>query len=304
MDLSKIQVPACFPDVPTVRSDIADYLWEVERFDREVGEAIAMLEQTGELDNTLIVMTGDHGMPFPRGKSNIYDLGERVPLAIRWGKNIPAGRTVDDFVSFVDLAPTFLAAAGSKPTVEMTGRSLVDLLASDKSGQVDAARDHVIFGKERHVPSQAKPDQSGYPSRGIRTDDYLYIRNFAPERWPNGIAEADESFIGNDFADTDDGPTKTYLVEHRDDPAVKRYFDLAFAKRPAEELYDLKSDPEELTNVAGKSEYAEVQRKLSERLLAELRATGDPRVTGGGEKFDEYPYYGGPMKRQRQAKNK
>ena len=105
--LSEVKVPACLPDNETVRSDVADYLWEVQRFDREVGEIMARLEAMGELDNTIVVVSGDNGMPFPRCKATLYDQGTRVPLAIRWGAKVKADRTVTDFVSLCDLAPTF-----------------------------------------------------------------------------------------------------------------------------------------------------------------------------------------------------
>lgn len=296
MDLAKIKVPGCFPDHEIVRHDIADYYGEVQRFDREVGQALAHLEKAGLLDNTLVVITGDHGMPFPRGKSNLYDLGTHVPLAVRWSKRVPAGRTVTDFVSLTDLAPTFLEAAGLKPPADMTGRSLLPLLTSDRGGRVEPRRDHVLTGKERHVPSQEKGNLGGYPSRALRTDTYLYIRNFKPERWPNGIAEAAAAHIGNSFADCDNGPTKSLLIAKHEEPAIRRAYDLAFARRPAEELYDLRKDPEQLVNVADRPEYAQVRKELGEKLLAELKATQDPRVLGTGDRFDQYPYYGGPQK--------
>jgi N-sulfoglucosamine sulfohydrolase len=294
MDLKKIRRPACLPDHEIVRTDVADYYWEVQRFDREVGEALALLEKTGERDNTVIVVTGDHGMPFPRGKSNLYDLGTRVPLALRWGAKVKGGRTVDDFVSLTDLAPTFLEAAGIKSPPDMTGRSLQPLLAT---GQPDLKRDHIVFGKERHVPSQEKGNMSGYPSRALRTKEFLYIRNFRPDLWPNGIADADKAQIGNSFADTDNGPSKSYMMDHRDDPAVRTFFDLAFAKRPGEELYDLRKDPDQLVNVAGRSDYRDVRTRLAGQLTVILKETDDPRVVGGAEKFDAYPYYGTPQMR-------
>jgi N-sulfoglucosamine sulfohydrolase len=102
MKLEDVTVPPCFPDNKKVRTDICDYYFEVQRFDREVGEQLKLLAEAGELDNTLIVMTGDHGWPFPRGKSNLYDLGTHVPLAIQWGTKIKKGRVVDDFVETVE----------------------------------------------------------------------------------------------------------------------------------------------------------------------------------------------------------
>jgi N-sulfoglucosamine sulfohydrolase len=297
MDLTRVKVPAALPDNELTRNDVADYFFEVQRFDQELGEALKLLEETHRLNNTIVVITGDHGMPFPRGKSNLYDLGAHVPLAIRWPDGgIKGEQNIEDFVSLTDLAPTFLEAAGIEPLPEMTGKSLLPRLRGTDPTAADLThRDHVIYGKERHVPSQEKGNLAGYPSRALRNKEFLYIRNFRPELWPNGIPDASAAFIGNSFADCDNGPSKAFLIEHRDDPAVKKYFDLAFARRPAEELYDLKDDPEQLVNVAADPKYAEVLKRLSSQLESELRETGDPRIIGGGEKFDEYPYYGGPQ---------
>jgi arylsulfatase A-like enzyme len=289
LDLFKIKVPAFYPDVHQVRSDIADYYFEVQRFDSDCGAALTLLDEIGELENTIIVMTGDHGMPFPRCKSNIYDWGARVPLAIRWGEKIKSGRRVSDFVSFVDFAATFLAAAGLDIPDGMSGKSFLSLMVSDESGRVENWRDFAIFGKERHVPAQISPDMGGYPCRGLRTDDFLYIRNFFPERWPAGVPGGATHPIGR-FADCDDGPTKFFLMDHSDDPKIKRYFDLAFAKRPAEELYDMEKDPDQVNNVAFDPSYSWIRSELAARLTAQLEATADPRVSGGRILFDEYPY--------------
>lgn len=297
MDLAGVHMFAHYPDVPEIRSDVADYYWEVQRFDREVGELLARLEAMGELDNTVIAMTGDHGMPFPRGKGNLYDSGARVPLAVRWAARVPGGRTVTDFVSFTDLAPTFLEAAGLAVPAEMTGRSLVSLLTSGDDGRVEEARDHILFGRERHVTAQEAPDPGGYPMRAIRTDDFLYIRNFHPDRWPAGTPHYEKAYREDAWlADCDNSPTKTYLWEHRDDPNVKRYYDLAFARRPAEELYDLTKDPDQLTNVAADPAYAETRKELADRLMAALTAAADPRASGAGDFFDQQPYLGGVPK--------
>lgn len=289
MDLTKIRVPAFYPDVYEVRSDIADYYFEVQRFDSDCGAAIALLEKAGELENTIIVMTGDHGMPFPRCKSNIYDWGARVPLAIRWGKRIKPGRRVSDFISFVDIAPTFLEVAGLIIPDQMSGRSLLPLLESDQTGRIEKSRDFVIFGKERHVPAQESPEMGGYPCRGIRTEDFLYIRNFIPERWPAGVPEGATHPIGR-FADCDDGPTKFFLMDHRENPEFMRFFELAFAKRPAEELYEIKKDPDQVNNVAFDPDYSQIRSTLAARLMDELKATSDPRASNGSVLFDEYPY--------------
>ena len=284
-----------FPDSPEVRSDVADYYFEVQRFDGEVGGILALLEEKGELDRTVVVMTGDHGMPFPRCKSNLYDSGARVPLAFR-GPGLAVGRVVEAFVSLTDLAPTFLILGGVDAPEVMTGRNLLPLLQGGPPDPREiAVRDHVLVGKERHVPVQEKPDMGGTPMRSIRTSDFLYIRNFRPDRWPAGTPHHGRaSMPGSWLGDCDNGPTKTYMVENQDrDAHHRRLYDLSFAKRPAEELYNLKTDPGQLDNVADAPEYAQVKKRLESRLMAELRETGDPRVVGGAERLEAYPYYGG-----------
>jgi arylsulfatase A-like enzyme len=295
MDLSKVHVPEFFPDVPTIRGDIADYYFEVERWDGDVGKALALLDKHGELDNTIVVMSGDHGFPFPRGKGTLYDWGSRVPLAIRWGKQVRPGRTVTDFVSLTDLAPTFLEAAGLPVPESMTGRSLVSLLGSDREGRVEIARDFVVTGRERHAPAQEIPSIVGYPSRAIRTDGWLYIMNLKPDRWPHGVPE-NASHPMNRFPDTDDSPSKFFIMDHRDDPKFRRYFELCFAKRPAEELYDCNADPDQVNNLADDPKHAKIKQRLHDRLTDYLHRTGDPRFTDAPVKFDEYPYTARYMK--------
>ena len=294
MDLSKIKLFAHYPDSPEIRGDVADYYFEVQRFDRLVGQAIAALEESGELDNTLIIMSGDHGMPFPRCKSNNYDSGARVPLAVRWPNKVKAGTVNKDFVSLVDVAPTFYEASGVKTPGDVSGRSLLALLAGKDKGD----RSYVLHGKERHVPGQEAPNKGGYPTRAIRNHDFLYLHNFKPDRWPAGTPNHTKAAIkGAWFADCDNGPTKTYMVNNRDkDAHHRKLYDLAFAKRPADELYDLKKDPGQLNNVAADPAYASTVSELKKRLLTELRKTGDPRITGKGPDFDKFPYLGGAPK--------
>jgi N-sulfoglucosamine sulfohydrolase len=280
--IADVRVPPFLPDSPAVRSDILDYYVEVEQFDGQVGGLLRLLERAGELDNTLVVMTSDNGMPFPRAKSNLYEYGTRMPLAARWPGRARGGRVVDDFVSFTDFAPTFLAAAGCRIPPQMTGRSFLDLLASDKQGRIDPKRGRVFVGKERHTDRRS--GGVGYPCRALRTPEHLYIRNFKPDRWPAGDPPG--------YGDIDGSPSKSFLLDRRDEPKVRDLFELACGKRPAEELYDLRKDPFQLVNVAADARYAAARRKLSDELTDYLRQTRDPRVVGGGEKFDGYRYYG------------
>ena len=296
MRLDSVHLFGHFPDDPVVRSDVADYYWEVERFDTLVGSALDSLQAAGLLDNTIVVMTGDHGMPFPRAKSNLYDCGTRVPLAIRYPPSIPPARAVSDLVSLTDLAPTFLEFAGLDPTPEMTGRSLRPTLEIKGEGRTSHDPGAVYFGKERHVPAQRAPDMGGYPSRAVRTHEYLYIRNYTPDRWPAGSPDYEHTnFPGSWYADCDPGPTKDFIILHADEsPELRRAYELCFAKRPAEELYDCLADPDQLVNLAADPAHADTKARLAAMLDAELLRTEDPRARGRGEEvFDGHPYLGG-----------
>ncbi len=286
-NLKDIVVPPIFPDNEIVRSDIADYLVEVEHFDLMVERAIASLEERGLLDNTIVVVTSDHGMPFPRAKASLYDAGSRVPLAIRWPKGIRnAGRKISSFVNLSDLAPTFLAAAGLKPPPMMTAHSLLDIFRGKDTGERKAA----YVAMERH--DGCRKGGKGYPCRAIRTRDYLYIYNFEPTRWPSGSPDASVCARAIPFGEIDSAPTKTFLMEHRNEHSIARLAELAFGMRPAEELYDLKNDPHQMNNVAGAIEYLDVQQSQREQLFDHLKKTKDPRVIGGPVNWDYYPYYG------------
>lgn len=286
-DAANAIVPPIFPDNDIVRNDILDYLVEVEHFDAMVGRAIAALEARGELDNTLIVITSDHGMPFPRAKASLYDSGSRVPLAIRWPNGIyKPGRTVDAFVNLSDLAPTFLDATGMKPPEMMTARSLVDVFRGSDPPDMDEA----FIAMERH--DGCRKGGKGYPCRAIRTKDYLYIHNFEPTRWPSGSPDPGVCARSIPFGEIDSSPTKTFMMDHRNEHGVARLAELAFGMRPAEELYDLKNDPHQMVNIAGSAAMHEKQSQLRRRLFDHLRNTGDPRVVGGVVDWDFYPYYG------------
>ncbi len=276
------RVPACWPDTGEVRNDMLDYAYEVENFDLHLNQMLSELEKRGLLENTIVVVTSDNGMPFPHCKGYAYKNSDHLPLAIMWPKGIAKpGRVVDDYVSFIDFAPTFLDVAGVEQgksgMAPITGRSLTEIFNSEKSGRVIPERDRVLLAKERN--DVGRPNDEGYPIRGIVKDGMLYLHNFKPDRAPGGVVETG-------YKDTDDSPTKTVVLETETSPDMKHYFDASFGKLPADQLFDLNKDPDCMTNLAETVSFAD----LKEQLFAELTQQGDPRMLGNGHIYDEYPY--------------
>lgn len=300
----KGKLPPFLPDVPVVREDLADYFGEIAAFDTGLGILLDELKEAGELKNTLVVVSGDHGAPgFPHGKCNLYQFGTGVCLAIS-GPGVSGGRVVDDFTILPDLAPTFLETGGVNIPDVMTARSLWPVLKSEKEGLVDRKRTAAFTGRERHV-QMARAGHLPYPQRSIRTADYQFIINFRPDRYPLGDPyrlESDdppttEQVTQNTFVtlpDEDAGPTKAWIVDHRNDPRWKSYYDHAYEKRPREELFDMEKDPHQMRNVAADPAYAAVVADLRKRLMSELESSGDPRVIDDG-KFFETPPLAGPI---------
>ena len=299
----KGRLPAFLPDVHDVREDVCDYLGECLAVDAGLGGLLERLEELGELDNTLVVVSGDHGIPgFPRGKCNLYNLGCEVALAARLPGQIPAGRTLNDFVNLMDLAPTFMEAAGLEPHSDMTARSMLNVLTSSQDEQVDPERTFVVTGRERHVGT-AREGNLPYPQRAIRTKDFLYVRNFAPDRWPMGDPKGLDdptteppSFddLCDDtrlvYPDMDASPTKAWMIHHRAETQVQRLFEMGFGKFPAEELYDLRVDPHYLNNVAEDASYSTVRQQLSDQLMGVLTEQEDPRVVEPDCRFERSPF--------------
>jgi arylsulfatase A-like enzyme len=280
------RVPGYWPDHDVVRNDLLDYAYEVEHFDRHLARMLELLGQRNLLDNTIVIVTSDHGMPFPRVKGQTYDFSNRVPLAVMWQRGIPVrGRVVDDYVSFVDVASTMIQLAGLKWSeigmLPTSGRSLTDIFSSRTSGRIDPRRDHALVGKERH--DVGRPNDWGYPIRGIIKEDGLYLRNYEPSRWPAGNPETG-------YLNTDGSPTKTDILKARREGRDQRFWELAFGRRPAEEFYDLKQDPDCLTNRAADPSYRQRKAQLRQLMERELRAQGDPRQSGQGAIFDRYVY--------------
>ena len=312
--LSDVAVPGFLPDSKEVRSDLLDYAVEIEWFDSHLKKIIEYLKETGEFENTVIIVTGDNGMSWPRAKANCYEYGFHVPLAISYPHGFPGGRKVDDVVGFADFAPTLFELTGTPHDImqPLSGKSFLKILKSEKQGIVDPSKKYVFSGRERH--SSSRYNNLGYPQRSVRSRDFLYIWNMRSDLWPAGDPQMIKSTrpyelypmygIGSDgkhlpmkaFCDVDDGPSKRQMIEKYNDSYFKPFFDLAFNFRPEEELFDVVNDPFCLKNLAADAKFSKQKQELKEVLLNELKRTDDPRVTGPDKEiFETYERFS-PMR--------
>jgi N-sulfoglucosamine sulfohydrolase len=282
-----IVVPPYLPDNDDVRKDIGDYYSEIQNFDRDVASYIQLVKEMGQLENTLVIVCSDNGWQMPRGLANLYDFGTRIPLIISMPERYKGGRVIDDFISLNDFAPTFLELAGIPVPEVMNARSFVNILESEKDGRVDMQRDFIVTARERHA--YVRQGGTGYGARSIRTQDFLYIRNYDPDVWPAGepplFGDVDAHMLHYPCA------TKMYMLKNKEHDGTKDLFNLAFAKRPAEELYDLTSDPDQMINVADMASYTENKEELSKKLTTYLKEYGDPREVGGEMKWIGAAYF-------------
>ncbi len=295
------EVPPYWPDEQLVREDMLDYAFETEWFDAHLGRMIQTLEDNGELENTLIIVTSDNGCPFPRVKGQMFDDDFRLPFAAMWPAQVKPGQTCNELCSFVDLAPTFLELAEACAPKEIAGKSLTDIFQTLETGSSDSpkifqgsennkdagsacpqrsCRDRAFMGRERH--DMGRENDAGYPVRCIRTPQYLYVRNFEPTRWPAGNPETN-------FTNCDSSPTKTRILELHQQ-GVNFYYEQAFGKRPMEQLFDIKKDPYCMTDLAADPALTETKAALWNELKAKLEETQDPRIFGNGDIFDTYKY--------------
>jgi hypothetical protein len=222
-------------------------------------------------------------MPFPRAKGNANVLANHLPLAVMWPKGIKnPGRTCRDFVSFTDFAPTILDLAGTSQQKcgmqEMEGKSLAPVFSDKQKGRF---RDFMVIGKER--TDLGRPNDVGYPIRGIVTDQFLYLRNYHPERWPAGNPETG-------YMDCDGSPTKSFILNDRRSKGESQYWKLSFGKSPGEELYQLTTDPECMINLVEEVSVSDVKKQLAKQMEQKLKQDKDPRILGDDTIFDSYPY--------------
>lgn len=279
------EVPPFWPDNETVRNDMLDYALEIEHFDTHLGRMLKSLEEEGQLKNTIVIVTADNGMPFPRIKGQEYEFSNHLPLAIMWGDGIRnPGRKIDDYVSFIDFAPTVIEASGLKwdelELAETLGKSLLPVFKDQLDRGIH--RDFVVFGKERH--DIGRPDDQGYPIRGIVSDGWILLKNFETSRWPAGNPETG-------YLNCDGSPTKTVLLdERRNGPDTAGFWRMSFGKRPEFEMYDTATDPYCLQNLAGRAMFDDQQKHLDSTLMETLKAQHDPRVGKDPGSFERMPY--------------
>lgn len=281
------RVPGFWPDNDVVRNDMLDYAFEIEHFDSHLVRILDELERRGELDNTIVVVTADNGMPFPRTKANNYEMSHHQPLAVMWGSEIQkAGRKIDDYVNFVDIAPTLLEAAGVDETesgmMPIEGKSFIKILKSRREGRICPERDHLVFGRERD--DYGRPDNQGYPIRGMVRDGMMLILNLKPHLYPACNPE-----VG--YCEIDGSPTKSVILDLWRSGKNSHFYNLSMGMRPATELYDIRKDPDCLDNLAENPDYKVLVEQMRTELEDILTRQGDPRMGEDGDVFDRYPYY-------------
>ena len=276
------KVPDFWPDHDSVRHDMLDYALEIEHFDSHLEKILTFLEEKGELENTFILFTADNGMPFPRVKGQCYEYSNHLPMAVMWKNGIKnPGRVIEDYISFVDFAPTILELTGL--TAEQAGmnpfpgKSLSPYFTHNSSKD---KRDHVLICKERH--DIGRPNDWGYPIRGIVQDSVLYVHNFEPTRWPAGNPSTG-------YLNCDGGATKSVLINGRKTEKIGKYWKLNLGLRPADEIYNIKNDPACIHNLMEQSDYSSIAKNLKSQMFEELKSLDDPRMYGNGDVFDNYP---------------
>jgi arylsulfatase A-like enzyme len=257
-DPKSLKVPAHFPDLPGTREQLADYCAEVNRLDTSVASVLKVLTDRGMLDSTIIVFAGDNGMAMPHGKGSLYDPGSNVPLIVRGPGIKKIGSETSHLISGEDIAPTLLEAAGLKPGAKMSGVSFWPLLV----GEAYTPRKYVFVERGPHGSGPVTQDikSSTYDlSRSVRSDRFKFIYNCTP--WiPYSPVDSAQGALWNET-------TAAHQAGSLDQKLSQTYFS---SPRPVYELYDLDSDPSELTNLAGQEKFAEVQDELRVALIEKM----------------------------------
>jgi len=255
IDPDKVELPPYYPDHPIARRDWADYLESIQVLDTQIGVAMQWLAKEGLADNTIVMYFGDHGRPHVRGKQWLYEGGIHIPMIVRWSGHIEPGTVVDDLVSSVDFAPTFLSLAGIRPPKHLQGHPFL--------GRRKKQRKYVFAARDRC-------DETVDRIRCVRSERHKYIRNFMPERPYTQINRYKE-----------DGYPVLRLMRrlHEAGQLAPEQAGFMAPTRPPEELYDLQEDPHELNNLALDPDYRKVLKEHRNKLEEWMEATGDQGAT-------------------------
>ena len=247
----EVEVPEYLPDTLQVRKDLARYYKKIETFDDKCRKIMSFLERDDLVEDTMLVMYSDNGLPFPRGKGTLYEPGINVPLLIRWPGVITPGRVSDALVSGVDLPATFLDAAGVELPANTQGRSMLPYL----KGEEDTVRDLAFSERNWH--------DNWDPMRCIIDGRYKLIQNFRPE-------------VGyQPTVDIRNSPSYKSILELGKRELPKRLQFYFAESRPRTELYDLQEDPGEWNNLAQQSEYKDMVVKYQKTLSSWMKETHD-----------------------------
>ena len=252
-DPEKIVLPPYYPDTPIVRRTWAKYFDNITKLDTRIGQVLKQLDDEGLAENTIVVVLSDHGRGMPRAKRWPYDAGIRLPLIIRWPGKIKPGTTCDDFVSWIDLAPTMLSLAGVPVPKHLQGQIF---FGPDKA----KPREYIFAGRDRM-------DETYDLIRAVRDKRFKYIKNFQPEKpYAQIIAYAEKMPIMQEI--------RRLAAEGKLTAPQKLFME---PTKPPEELYDTPADPHEINNLAGKPEHEETLKRMRgvlEQWMKDIHDTG------------------------------
>ena len=249
-DPAVLKLPAHWPDLPGMREQLADYCAEVNRVDQSMKAVLDLLSARGLAGNTLVVFAGDNGAALPHGKGSLYDPGSNVPLVIRWPGVIKPGGDSRTLLSNEDIAPTLLAAAGVAAGPKMSGHNFLALL----KGESYTPRTHVFVERGSHGSASVTVNMknSGFDlSRSVRSDRYKFIYNCTP-------------WIPYSPVDSAGGAAWRQMTEANEQGRLSAGLRATYftTPRPVYELYDLETDPSELTNLSGAPATRDVEQEL------------------------------------------
>jgi uncharacterized sulfatase len=261
LDPSKIRVPPYLADTPAMRSQLTQYFGEIAALDDEVGRVLAMLDRHGLSDNTLVLFTSEQGNAVPFAKWTLYDAGLHTQLVVRWPGHVAPGSKTDALVSYSDVAPTLIAAAGGAPSADLDGKSFLNVLAGKS-----ARHREYVFGIHTNLGIIGGEP---YPIRSVRNDRYKLIRNLMPAQDFRNVLNntAQGKRVIDDW---------TAAARSGSSWAGQRLD--AYNRRPAVELYDMEVDPFELKNLADDPRLAGVRKALEAELERWMTQQGDTGI--------------------------